>query len=89
MARKLCRLCTGPKSVTGQPVNDPLYMTDGVCYDCLLASYLPKELANLEWAEQGGAYGVVKGKRRMETGVPLLDAPSIKISATLQLGSHR
>jgi hypothetical protein len=85
MARKLCKACGGPKNHLGKLVDDPLYMQGGICFDCLLASYLPKELANLEWQEQGGAYGA----HGIETGVPLLDAPSIKISQTLQMGSHR
>jgi hypothetical protein len=73
-----CRKCGGPKRWDGSVVDDPLYMRSGVCMDCVLAAYLPKELANLEWSIQGGAYGDVH-----ETGVAILDAPSVKICATM------
>jgi hypothetical protein len=79
-----CTCCKGPKRADGSIVRDPLYTQNGVCFDCLLASYLPKAFRNLEWVEAGGAYG-----EHHETGVPILDEPSgLRISNTT-MGSKR
>ena len=84
MAGKPCSRCNGPKRSDGSIVHDPLYCRGGVCFDCILASYLPKAFRKLEWNEAGGAYGEFN-----ETGVPILDTPSGLRISNSTMGSKR